>query len=66
MKIFVICLVFMSLASCSNRGIYEGVQAGNRFECSKLPPTQYDECMSRANTPYAEYERERKEALEKE
>jgi hypothetical protein len=51
------------LSSCSNRGVYEGIQASNRNECSKLPPSQYDECMEKANKSFTEYERERKEAI---
>tara|TARA_R110002073_G_scaffold125486_9_gene270046 strand:- start:429 stop:656 length:228 start_codon:yes stop_codon:yes gene_type:complete len=64
MKALIVPLIFLTVTACSNRGVYEGIQASNQFECSKLPPTQYDECMQRANTPYQEYERNRTEALE--
>lgn len=63
MKIIPLFLVLLVLAGCSNRGVYGGIQASNRNECSKLPPSQYDECMENANKSYDEYERERKEAL---
>ena len=63
MKLLPICLIFCVLAGCSNRGIYEGVQAGKRNDCLKVPPSQYDDCMESANKSYSEYERERKEAL---
>ncbi len=65
MKAIPLFLTLLVLAGCSNRGVYEGVQASNRIECAKLPPSQYDDCMASANKPYDEYERERKEALEK-
>ena len=65
MKPITLFLVLLFLAGCSNRGVYGGVQASNRNECLKLPPSQYDECMEDANRSYSEYERERKEALGK-
>ena len=67
MKVIPLFLVLIALASCSNRGVYEGIQAGNRNDCLKLPPSQYDECMENANVSYDEYEleRERKKALGK-
>lgn len=65
MKVTPLILIsLIILVGCSNRGAYEGIQAGNRFECSKLPPSQYDECMKNANKSYEEYERERKEAID--
>lgn len=63
MKVKFLFLVLLTLVGCSNRGIYEGIQAGNRNECLKLPPSQYRECMEKANKTYDEYERERKEAI---
>ncbi|RLU04028.1 MAG: hypothetical protein D9N11_01135 [Ketobacter sp.] len=64
MKIFAPFLIILSLTACSNRGAYEGIQAGNRNQCLKVPPALFDECMENANKPYDEYERERKEVLE--
>lgn len=63
MRLITVCLVFLVLAGCSNRGIYEGIQAGNRNECLRLPPSQYDDCMKRASKSYDEYDRERKEIV---
>ncbi len=65
MKTITLFLALLVLVGCSNRGIYGGIQASNRNECSKLPPSQYDECMENTNRSYDEYERERKEALGK-
>ena len=64
MKVPPLFLVLLVLAGCSNRGVYEGIQTSNRIECSKLPPSQYDECMENANKSYNEYEMERKESLD--
>ena len=63
MKAIPLFLALLVLLGCSNRGAYEGIRASSRFECSKLPPSQYDECMERAGKSYDEYERERQEAL---
>jgi hypothetical protein len=63
MKGICLFLVLLFLCGCSYRGAYEGIQAGNRNECYKLPLAQYDECMRKANKSYDEYERERKEAM---
>lgn len=63
MKATLVVLFFFTVLGCSNRGAYESIQASNRFECSKLPPSQYDECMKKANQSYEEYERARKETL---
>jgi hypothetical protein len=56
-------MISFILTGCSNSSIYNGIQASNQFECSKLPPSQYDECMQTTDKSYDEYERERKEAL---
>lgn len=63
MKVKFLILIVLIIAGCTYRGAYEGIQTSNRFECSKLPLSQYDECMENANKSYDEYERERKEAL---
>ncbi len=59
MKMTRLLLVCLVLTGCSYQGVYEGVRANQRYECSKLPPSQYDECMQSANKSYEEYERER-------
>lgn len=64
MKVITLFVVLLILTGCSNRGSYEGIQASNRIECSKLPTSQYDKCMENVNKPYDEYERERKEVLD--
>jgi hypothetical protein len=63
MKAALLILISLLIFGCSNRSAYEGLQTSNRFECSKLPPSQYDECIKNANKPYEEYEREIKETI---
>lgn len=58
-------IVVLLLGACSNKAIYDNIQSNNRMDCEKLPLSQYDECIERAEKSYDEYERERKEALEK-
>ncbi len=60
MKTITLFLMLLVLASCSNRGVYGGIQASNRNECFKLPPSQYDECIKNTNKSYDKYERELK------
>ncbi len=62
MKITIFLLLL--LGGCSTKATYDAIQMGQRNECLKQPPAQYDECMSKTNKPYKEYERERKEAVE--
>jgi len=64
-NIYLVLLIALSIGACSNKAIYDNIQLNNRNDCAKLPPSQYDECMERANKSYEEYERERKEALGK-
>ncbi|MGI9296131.1 MAG: hypothetical protein ACR2PS_19275 [Pseudomonadales bacterium] len=63
-SIVLITLLGVSMAACSNRAVYENIQAHNRLECQKLPLSQQEECLQQADKSYDEYERERKE-LEK-
>lgn len=64
MKVATLVLL-LCVIGCSNRGVYEGLQTGARNECSKLPSSQYDECMEATETSFDEYERERREVIEK-
>jgi len=59
-KLWLLILAFF-LAGCSNRAVYENIQINNRNVCFKVPQSQYEECIERANKSYEEYERERKE-----
>jgi len=65
MKIYLVTVVVLLIVACSNKAIYDNIKLNNRNDCAKLPQSQYDECMERANKSYDEYERKRKEALKK-
>lgn len=62
-KVLVSVAILSAAAGCSNRGAYESIQASNRFECSKLPPSQYEECIEDASQSYNDYEAERNESV---
>jgi len=61
-KLLLLLIVF-SLAGCSNKAIYDNVQINKRNACIKVPESQYEECIERANISYEEYERGRKEVV---
>ena len=53
-------LVLVSLVTgCSYRAVYENIQINRQRECSRVPPSVYDDCMKGVNKSYEEYERER-------
>lgn len=64
-KICLIPLIIIFLAACSNKAIYDNIQLNNRKDCVKLPHSQYEKCMGKINMSYKEYEKERKEVLDK-
>ena len=67
-KVHAISVFILSLAcsGCSHRQTYEGMQASQRLECLKVPASQYDECMEKANKPYHIYKKEVEEILNEE
>ncbi len=58
-------LVALALPGCSNRQIYEGLQAGQRNECQRLAEPERSKCLERANLRYDDYEKERDKAKPK-
>ncbi len=65
MNRLLILLLLLGIAACSNRAIYDNMRIHQRNECLKEPPSRHEECMEHANKSYEEYERERRELLEK-
>lgn len=65
MRKFLMVLVMFSVAGCSNKVIYDNLRLDQRNKCVKEPSSTYSECIERTNKSYEEYERERKEILEK-
>lgn len=64
MKTILLSTLLLTFFGCTSKGAYESIQVSNRIECSRVPLSQYDECIENTNKPYDEYERERKELLE--
>lgn len=64
-KALLIIMVMLSTTGCSNKAIYDNIRINQRNECLKEPPPTYSECIEGTNKSYEEYERERKELLEK-
>lgn len=57
--LFVIIAVAAFTAACSNRQMYEGLQASKRQQCQKLPEPDRARCLESAGTGYDDYQRER-------
>ena len=49
----------LTLAGCSTRAFYDGVQASERNECMSVPPSQYDTCLEQVSQRWEDYERDR-------
>ena len=64
-KILLLMLIAMSIGACSNKAIYNNFQLNNRNDCAKQPHSEYETCMERTNMSYEEYEKKRKESLDK-
>lgn len=58
-------LVMLGATGCSNKAVYDNMRINQRSECHNEPPPNYVECIERTEKTYDEYERERKELLEK-
>ncbi|MFK8041489.1 hypothetical protein [Congregibacter sp.] len=59
-SLFFLGFFLLLLSGCSSEQIYTAIQDNQRFECSKLPEAQAEDCASQYDTSYSEYE----EALE--
>jgi hypothetical protein len=58
--IWVPILVALSLSACTAEQAYGTAQAWQRNQCNNLPDkAEFDRCMSKTNTTYDSYERER-------
>lgn len=50
------------LGACSNRELYEAMQASQRSACERLADEPRARCLEEARMSYEDYERERKRA----
>lgn len=62
--LLVLVTISVTGAGCSNKSLYDTFRLVEHGKCVKEPPQAYYECIERTNTPYEEYERERKEISE--
>lgn len=60
-KVAVLGVTLVLLGGCSNKDLYENIQANNQFACNNVAVSQYDECMDRSSMSYEEYEAKRTE-----
>ncbi|MEJ8567900.1 hypothetical protein [Elongatibacter sediminis] len=61
-RLAVVALIAMASSACSDRQVYDSLQAQQRSRCVNEPAVRYDECMRQAGPDYAEYEQKRNEA----
>lgn len=61
MKRFVVVFVVVLIAACSNKQVYTAIQQNQRFECSKLPQAQSEECLRQFESSYEQYEEDRQD-----
>ena len=59
-----VLLVAAALCGCTAQELYKAGQEHQRDNCRNGPPSDYDECMKRANESYETYQRNRREVEE--
>ena len=58
-SLFVAGMATLSVAGCTPQQLYDSNQGWQRNECGRIPDhTEYERCMSKANTSYEDYKRE--------
>jgi len=60
MRIIFSVIIFLLVSACSNKQVYDAVQANQRSQCSELPPVEYQECRQKEQVSYEQYQEERK------
>jgi len=67
-KIMILFIAFIGaflLSACSNKEVYNTVQKNRKQDCQKLPPSVYEECIKQHSESFDEYERKRRQVLNK-
>lgn len=57
--LFVLAGLVLLSAGCDRRAWYEGMKAGQRQQCQRLPPAEAKDCEARNAGSFDRYERER-------
>lgn len=65
LKVAITLITTILFSGCSYRSTYETIQHNSKMECEKQPPQLYDRCVKLYETPYTEYENERRTLLGK-
>lgn len=63
MKKISISALATCIKACSYQSTYSSLVKHAKYECSKRPPSEYDQCVEKTETSYEEYERSRQEVL---
>lgn len=63
-RVLVALLIVFLACGCTSRELYRYGQEHQREQCRNGPPSNYDECMKRANESYETYQRKRREVEE--
>lgn len=65
-SLWVFPVLLVLLSACGSEQLYRNIQEDRRNECRKLVnPAEREECMSKHDKEYDEYERERRQVLKK-
>ncbi len=59
MRLIFSVIFVLFIAACSNKEIYDSVQANQRSQCVELPPTEYQQCKEKERLSYEQYQEER-------
>lgn len=65
-----VCILSMliitpTLSSCSNQGVYSGLNKRQQILCNRVPESEYEACMEEADMSYEDYKKTREEIIEK-
>ncbi len=61
-----IVVFLMSISACSNKSIYQGIQANRQAECNKEPnENARAECLGQTSPSFETYERDRKTLIKR-
>lgn len=65
-SIFVLlaCSIILS-QGCTNRATYDAMKRRNEVECRRLPPSEYEDCMSTLETNFDHYKNQREDVIKK-
>ncbi len=64
MKFLIVAAIF-SMAACSNRQVYDSIQANRTNECNTLSGVQREKCLESLAPDYNTYQKQRQELLKK-